>query len=416
MLTTLVGLALLVSARSVFPGVLVMAYAAGADVLWRMTNAAVFWEQGKLLVILVALLSLRRTAGKRGPLPWIYLALMLPSALLTYVEPLAGEARKLISFNLSGPIALALSVALFSRLGFTRKQLRTIFFVFLAPMLGVAAIATSTTVSEAVSFGFESNVAASGGFGPNQVSSILGLGALLAFMLLLMGRMRPMLQIGLFGILVMMGSQSALTLSRSGLVQAVLAGTIGSLALLRRGRGRAGIIVLMGLVLLTANYALLPKLDNYTGGQLAKRFQDRDSTGRDSLFKADIRVWAEHPLLGVGPGNSRAFRGETQGSGVAHTEYSRMLAEHGSLGAIALVMLLIMALKAARSNGSVEGMAVSISLIVWALTFMGINGMRIAAPALLFGLASARLLPDDEGGSSGSDPAVIHPPTPGGHR
>src|SRR5712691_6593978 len=67
------------------------AYIAGSEVIWRMTDAWVFWETGKYFLTLFCLLGLFRKRDKKIPfLPVLYFALLLPSALLT-IEHFAGS-------------------------------------------------------------------------------------------------------------------------------------------------------------------------------------------------------------------------------------------------------------------------------------------------------------------------------------
>src|SRR5204862_2659685 len=61
------------------------AYIMGAEVLWRLTSARVFWEFGKYaVVLLVGLALLRHPPGwRRTRLPLLYLLLLLPAGVLT---------------------------------------------------------------------------------------------------------------------------------------------------------------------------------------------------------------------------------------------------------------------------------------------------------------------------------------------
>src|SRR4051812_7258243 len=57
-----------------------VAYIAGAEVLWRMTRAGVFWEYGKYAVVAVlAVAMVRQRPRRNATLALAYLGLMLPS-------------------------------------------------------------------------------------------------------------------------------------------------------------------------------------------------------------------------------------------------------------------------------------------------------------------------------------------------
>ena len=67
-----------------------------------------------------------------------------------------------------------------------------------------------------------------------------------------------------------------------------------------------------------------------------------DLTGRVEIYNIDLAIFSDYLLTGVGPGQATELR-ETYGYGKiisAHTEFSRMLSEHGLLGLISLLILL----------------------------------------------------------------------------
>jgi hypothetical protein len=66
-----------------------------------------------------------------------------------------------------------------------------------------------------------------------------------------------------------------------------------------------------------------------------------------------------------------------------------MLAEHGSLGVMALVILLFISMKRVVSIGDPVEKAIVLSFTVWALIFMAHSAMRLAAPSFIFALGSA---------------------------
>ena len=66
-----------------------------------------------------------------------------------------------------------------------------------------------------------------------------------------------------------------------------------------------------------------------------------------------------------------------------------MLAEHGLFGAFAIVCLLVLASRAFRRAKDPVNRANTVALILWFAASIGIYGTRIAAPAVVFGLAFA---------------------------
>ena len=99
------------------------AYITGSEIIWRSAGASVFWEYGKYATVLIFVLALIRSHRVRVPvLPMIYLLLLIPATLLTVFQVSPSEAKNMISFNMSGPLALAVSVVFFVRLQLSGRQ------------------------------------------------------------------------------------------------------------------------------------------------------------------------------------------------------------------------------------------------------------------------------------------------------
>ena len=75
--------------------------------------------------------------------------------------------------------------------------------------------------------------------------------------------------------------------------------------------------------------------------------------------------------------------------GAAHTELTRLLAEHGLLGAGAVTLLFVMAFRALQGARAMRDKALVAALLAWSLLTMSHMAMRIVAPSLVFGLAFA---------------------------
>jgi hypothetical protein len=368
------------------------AYVVGIEVLWRMCKASIPWEFAKHSISFVCLVSLIRLKQFQSfRLPATYLVLLIPGALLPFLQLPLDEARKAVSFNLSGPVCLALCTIRFGGLKLTSPNFNKLGMLLLGPAAGIASVAIFRLATSDLDFSSNSNFAASGGYGPNQVSAILGLGAVLAVLLQLNENRSNFLR-GAFAVLALwLLGQAALTFSRTGLYLFGAAFGAAAIFLLRwKGRGRRVLLVVVALC--AGICAGLPMLDAFTGGKLTERFMDRGLTGRDSVALLDLEVFASKPIVGAGAGVSVYYRAAAGDDHAAHTEYTRLLADHGLLGAAALVTLLLMfaqALLVARGHWA---KAVVAALAVWSLLFMTVSAMRLAAPAVLLGLVHARFL------------------------
>jgi hypothetical protein len=368
-----------------------VAYTTGADVLWRMTEAGVFHQYSKYagsFLFLLWMVRNRKFRLSRGPL--LYFALLVPSiAVVVAHGGREGTIQRPISFNLSGPLLLAVAVLFFRQVRLEREEVLRIAAAFVLPVIAVCTIAASSTMEATRITFMGSNMVTSGGYGPNQVSAALGLGSLFMLLLVLLVRMhlagRALLLAGCLALAI----QSALTFSRGGLYTAGGALLIGLpfLFVTPRGRARlagAGVI----LVILIAVLAV-PWLQAFTGDQFLRRIQDTDLTGRDDLMRRDLAVWSENLLLGVGPGMASNTHIDDMSSMMVHTEFTRLIAEHGALGVIALLLLFGMALLTLRDSrrGVPRGLAACFT--GWALLSMIHLAMRIAAPSFMFGFGAA---------------------------
>ncbi len=366
-------------------------YIASADVLWRMTKSIVFWEYGKYAIVVVMGMVLISQKGRLGLAAWglLYFALLMPSvALAVGAQGLTNALRQDLSFNLSGPFSLALAVIFLS--GYTGKRLNLskLLAWMLMPIVSAFTLALySTLTATRLNFANAANFVTSGGFGPNQVSTILGLGVVISLVLATQAP-NHLLRLAYLGLAAMLGFQAVLTFSRGGLLNAAIALVLFGVHNLQNKRIRQSFIAVTIAGAAVGFFILLPQLTEWTGGKVAERFTSLDTTGRQTLAEADLQLFKENVLLGVGPGQSRYQR--RAGSLVrvaAHTEFTRLLAEHGVFGVTALFVLILIALQAYRlaptalAKGWVAGMS------SWALVSMTHAGMRVAAMSFVFGLA-----------------------------
>jgi hypothetical protein len=373
------------------------AYITGAEILWRMSSAGVFYEMGKYATAAVFIIAMLRSNRFKGPaLPMLYFLLLVPSVLLTIDGVSLGVARGKISFNLSGPFALMVSAWFFSHLKLTINQLHLLLLAAIGPLISVATRTLAGTLAISnLTFLNESMKATSGGFGPNQVSALLGLGALLAFICLLICKSSIWLKVVTIGVMIFLGIQSAMTFSRGGLYTAGGGAVVASILMLKDAKTRIRVLLLAGVFFIIASYVVLPGLDKFTGGALSNRFTNTDLTKRDDIIWADFEIWKEHPVVGVGPGMAQFDRETLLGrDSAAHTEFSRLVAEHGFLGGIAFILLLIMAIRNFYRARTVTGKSVVACMMGWSFLFMFVNAMRLVAPAFAFAIGFATILPD----------------------
>jgi hypothetical protein len=388
LITLVTGLVLAIAHPRLELGVYAAGYVVGCEVLWRMSKANVFWESGKYATVVFLLIIAARLPRARGSkLPLVYLGALLPSLILL-VGLETAELRDALSFNMSGPLSLAVAAWMFSKVSLSRTDLYTILWFVIAPVAGIAMLTVMATSGVDIRFSDASNMAASAGYGPNQVASMLGVGALFAFFMLVDPRVSRLQRVACGLVILVFSYQSAMTFSRGGIYGMVI--SLGVAAMVMVGNPRQAVRIFAGLVAvaLLAEFVIVPRLEEQTEGAIFTRFSDTKVSGRDEIAEGELNTFLANPLLGVGPGGAAMFRKEGRHV-AAHTEYSRMLAEHGMGGIIAFLAMVGMAFTAFSAAPRGVPKALTAALIVWALSYMTHACMRIAAPSFLFGLAMA---------------------------
>jgi hypothetical protein len=372
---------------------ILVAYITGCEVLWRMTNDRLYWETGKYSIVFILSVAFIRTRGLRAPLiPVLYFLCLLPSAVLTLQQLDFVEAKNQLSFNLSGPMSLMVAGVFFWNVRIGAADRQRICQAIVAPIVGVAGIAlVGILTTPNIEFTTESNVLTSGGFGPNQVSAALGLGVLLLWLLLQERNQTMPQRLALVGLMGWLAVQSAMTFSRGGLYGAAV-GAACSLPFLVGG-GRLKLrLVAIPVVLYAGWLVVWPQLDAFTDGKLTARFQETELTHRSEISGSDLEMWASNPVFGVGPGVSRFDRLEQRAT---HTEFTRILSEHGSFGAFAMLALLAGIGWRLSKRAPAHHKSLTAAMLGWAAAYMGNSAMRIVAPSFAVGLAFSLGDPDE---------------------
>lgn len=379
--------------------VMLTAYAALCDVYWRMTGSRAPWEFSKYLLVLGSLAVLVRYARpwRRAGMPIAFVACLLPgAAALLVAQGLNGDSREVLSSVEMGLFALGLAALAFRQVVATETEAWNLGWVLLGPVVTTLAITTwSTLTASDLEFIDESNFQVTGGFGPNQVSTMLGLGILLCALLALQGRGSRFLML-LAGLGLWSTWAAFLTFSRGGIYSLVVAG--GAMALVGAAtRGVRTRSIATALVGVAGLWLMFASANDFSGNWLQTRYDTSTSAtaGRSDLAEQDLAVWGDNPLLGVGSGQSIYHHtGGNLTRASTHTEYTRVLAEHGLFGLAALGLLVTMFVSGLREARSQWNRLLLAGTGVWALTTMLHAATRLAAVPLLFALSQLRVEPD----------------------
>lgn len=399
LLIPIIGFFIVVKNKNKNQEVLVVAaYLVGAEVFLRMTGGNLNNEYVKFTVVFFMFLGmLYNNFSASSIIYWVFLILLIPGIFVTISNADLGiDIRKILVFNLSGPVCLAISAIYMYKRRITFANLQ---YVLMA--VGMPIITTATylflfnpSVKEVVT-GTQSNFATSGGFGPNQVSTILGLGIFVFFAQLILFS-KSKIEMLLNGILLLFVSYRAIvTFSRGGVITAV--GMVVCLLVLlyyfsnAKGRGKFTLVfVLTGLMAIGIwSYSSLQ-----TSGLIGKRYSNQDARGREKkdrlggreeIMDAEIKLFLDNPITGVGTGLSKYKRiNMLKGEEVAsHNEMTRMLSENGLFGIFGLFILIITPFSLYINNK--QHLYFFSFFVFWLLT-INHAAMRTAAPAFIYAL------------------------------
>lgn len=386
---------------------LVAAYLTGAEVLLRTTDGVPVYEFSKYAVMAVMALGMFYSGFSRNAIPYgLYLLLLVPGVVLSvFVLNASIEDRKLISFVISGPAQLGF-VALYT---YQRKisfdAMNRIFLCIGLPIIAHTTymILYTPNIREVLT-GTDSNSEAAGGFGPNQVSTVIGLGVFIFVSRAILQSPNLRLVFLNVGLASIMAYRGIITFSRGGIYTAIVMIAILLLGIYVRFnfRTKRKIHLFLGGILAVSmaiwSYSLLQ-----TDGLIGKRYANQDAsgrvkesrlTGREELIRTEWNAFYENPIMGVGVGKSIELREKVTGvNSASHNEITRLLGEHGTFGIFALLILFVTPLFLHLDNK--ENFFMLPVLCFWLLT-INHAAMRIAAPAFVYSLSLLKvyIMPD----------------------
>ncbi|NJL94792.1 MAG: O-antigen ligase family protein [Anaerolineae bacterium] len=292
------------------------AFLATSDVLWRLLEVAFFWEGIKYVLVLCLGLRVLRIPPRQLTIPagvLLYAGLMIPAVLWALALDPAAAFRS-VSASFSAHLLLIVGAIFFANLPASERILRPMAIFGTLPTLALAAIAAlSILTSEDLRWSNEGNFVASGGYGPNQVSTVLGAGVLLLMVWWVTAAPRGIARVLIIGLALWLVVQSVLTFSRGGVLGMALAvaALFGLLSVLDTRRLPA-ILVILGIGGLAFSWAL-PRLNQFTEQTLDVRYSEPDLAGRETLVESEIALFLEHPL-GVGVGQGAEARAQAVGA------------------------------------------------------------------------------------------------------
>lgn len=376
------------------------------ELLGRMLNAAPYvpYQIGNyfmLAVYSIAIFDYYKSA--RTHIGFIILLLNLPGFFMISSDDYVSNF-----FNSSAGIVCAgLAAIYFSRQTYTSSDLFLFLKSSVLPAISILVFVFYKTPSfSELEFSLKANFSTSGGFGSNQVSTILGAAA--CFLIL------PFLRkINLFGTykwltLLLIGAflyRGLLTFSRGGVLGCMVAVLLAYLFIVFNDKKNIGRSLLRIMVFGVLGILIFNLTDKVTGGQLSLRYQgetggtvegrrEKDmkviTSGRNELVEVEWLIFRENMLFGVGPGNGYDARKEYVGRTLAsHTEETRLLAEQGTPGLLLAAIFLFYPFFRIAKAKTKEEKYYLIGFFALAIVTSFHSGMRTMLTPLLWGLCCA---------------------------
>ncbi|MCA6422532.1 MAG: O-antigen ligase family protein [Flavobacterium sp.] len=387
---------------------IVAAYIVGSEVFLRMTGGNILYEFSKYGVMIFLSLGMYYSGFSKNAVPfWIYLLLLLPGVIIaTETLNLKSDLRTSIAFNISGPVCLGVASIytynrkiLFSQLNNLLLSLglpiisTTVYLILYTPELKTILVSTS------------SNPATSGGFGPNQVATVLGIGMFIFFTRLIIASKTKLLFIINLIILFNIVYRGLVTFSRGGMLTGFVMIALFLIMLYKDvssyARSRLYILFVFMLVAFVLTWLYT---SSQTGGLIDKRYANKDATGRmkesqftgrEDIWNSEIAAFEDHPVFGAGVAKGLEIRELATGGliVVSHNEITRTLAEHGTMGIIALLIVFFTPFFLYLDNK--QNIFIFCFLIFWLMT-INHAAMRIAAPAFVYSLSLLKVYMDEE--------------------
>ena len=377
---------------------LVAAYLVGAEVFLRMTEGNPIHELSKYLVVFFLFLGIYYKGFSKKSYVYILFLLLLIPGIIIGANALSFDVnvRKAIAFNISGPICLAIAALYCYQRLITKKQMHTLLVFIGLPILSMTIyLMLYTPSNKEIFINTQSNFATSGGFGPNQVATILGLGTFIFFSRFLLESKTKFLFILNVILFLFIAYRGLITFSRGG----VITGFIMIIILIvflytnskNSGKGKISFLIIFSILLTLATWSYT---SSTTEGLINKRYANQDAkgrekesvlTGREGIIENEIDNFLKNPIFGIGVAKGYELRKiQTGFVSTSHNELTRMLAEHGSLGILGLFILFFTPVILYLDNK--QNVYLFCFLAFWLLT-INHAAMRLAAPAFIYALS-----------------------------
>jgi hypothetical protein len=379
-------------------------YLGSIEVICRMakTSPIIPYEFGKYFLFLILIFGiLRYNYGKNFGF-WLILFL-LPATFYDFSNLVDLNG---VIFNFLGPLNMTLALIYFYGQKVESKEIYGYILLILLNCTTVLSFSFFKMPDFGnIDFRLAANSETSGGFGSNQVSAILGLGASICFLFLVLVKGSKLQTIAIVTLFCAFLFQGLITFSRGGVLGTVLF-IISFLLIVFFSPSRKLLgnfkSLLVGLVVVSiGSYFLFQMANNITNGALLQRYMgetaatqrgDKDidentiTSNRYNIFMQDVNLFQNNIISGVGVGASMYMR-DLDEIAASHSEMGRLLSEHGILGALYILGLFYVSLKKLFNGSNIIFKAIFVGFFVLGIYTSLHNGMRTYITVLMVGIS-----------------------------
>lgn len=346
-----------------------LAYVSGFEIAARAAGTSPYlpYEYAKYFFFGYLILLIFKFKAVRFNVGLFILILLLPALFFISNE----NYRVHLVNSYLGIFILGMMAMVCNKVSLKIEELRITLMMFLNGLISLLVLVILKTGNiDEIDFQLGALSTTTAGFGSNQVSTYLGVGVLISGLFWLMrwnSYKYKFLNLSLLAIFLIRG---LLTFSRGGVIGAVTALLVfyilpkKSLSV----RKISPVYILLFFSIATTVFFYVNTitdgilLERYRGETAATRMGAKDvsletlTTGRTSLMLAEWNIFLDNPLFGVGPGNGFQERELAFGRKIAtHTEFTRLMAEHGIFGLmVGLIFLFYPLLLYLKSKSSYQ--------------------------------------------------------------
>jgi hypothetical protein len=331
------------------------------EVLARMSVApGMPYEVGKyFLLFAIVLMVIKLLMGSYDSSLFSVGGIILFALLPATIVNMANFDFEQWVFNALAILELAILLIIAARERWHVEEFcRMLQIALTAILLLVVYITVRSPLPSEVEFSLKANAATSGGFGSNQVATVIGAGIVLTTLLMILRRPFFSFQPFNYIFLLYLLFRGLMTFSRGGMIVALVAVAVAFMPNFFRSFSSFIKYSLITVVMIIATGIVFLKVNDLTGNMLLLRYQGetagtyeggKDKTlntvlsGRGDIARSDIAIFRDYWLFGAGAGESKKLRSHYgfDMDVAAHTEYTRLLSEEGIGGLFTVILLFV---------------------------------------------------------------------------